>query len=138
MLAVGQNDARQRDAILILHGVADYREGFQPALRRARCNRGVNVALSISSFGTKLSMSMVWLLSIWTASSSSFSISTYSPFFNFVTAPLLIAFDHVAGLGIDHLLLQPIAGSLLIMWKWVLSADVEADKAAPGTTRGNF
>jgi hypothetical protein len=31
----------------------------------------------------------------------------------FVTAGLLIAFDHIAGLGIDHLLLQPVAGFLV-------------------------
>src|SRR5438876_8075137 len=58
-------------------------------------------------------MSMVWVLSISTASSSSLSTSTYSPFFQLITARLLIALDHVAGLGVDHLLLQAVAGLLV-------------------------
>ena len=33
--------------------------------------------------------------------------------FQLVAAALLIAFDDIAGLGIDHLLLQPVAGFLV-------------------------
>jgi hypothetical protein len=54
-------------------------------------------------------MSIVWLLSIWTASSSSLSISTYWPFFQLIAAAFLVALDHITGLGVDHLLLEPVA-----------------------------
>jgi hypothetical protein len=30
--------------------------------------------------------------------------------FQLVAAPFLVVFDHIAGLGVDHLLLQPVAG----------------------------
>jgi hypothetical protein len=33
--------------------------------------------------------------------------------FQFLAAPLLVAFHHVAGLGIDHLLFQPVSGFLV-------------------------
>ena len=81
--------------------------------------------MSISSRGTKLSMSMVWLLSIWTASSSSGSISTYLPLRELIAAGLLVALDDVAGLGVDHLLLQPVAGLLVDQVEAGLSADVD-------------
>jgi hypothetical protein len=32
MLAVGQDDARERDLALVLHGIADHREGLFPGL----------------------------------------------------------------------------------------------------------
>ncbi len=46
--------------------------------------------------------------------------------FQLIAAGLLFALDHIAGLGVDHLLLQRLPVSLLIMWKWVFSTDVVA------------
>jgi len=92
--------------------------------------------LSISSFGTKLSMSMVWLLSIWTAQLFLFDLDVLA-LFQFVTAPLLIAFDQ-----------SPVSESTICCFKPIAGFPVDhvevgfvcpmsrPDKAAPGTRRG--
>ena len=70
----------ERDAALVLHGVADDGERLLAALAVRRDVIGpLVVALVDLLLGTNLSMSMVCVLSISTASSSSGSISTYLP-----------------------------------------------------------
>src|SRR5205814_4354382 len=68
---------------------------------------------SMSAFGTNSSISMTRLLSSATASSSSGSTSMYSPLLTSYPLDDVVRFDLAPGLGVDLLVLDPIAGLLV-------------------------
>ncbi len=114
MLAVGENDASQRDAILVSHGVADYSEGVNAYLAVGHDVIGmVDVAVIDLVLGHKaVDVDGVAAFDLDGFQLFLFDLDVFA-FLQFVTASFLIAFDDVAGLGIDHLLLQPVSGFLV-------------------------
>src|SRR5436309_3154043 len=114
MLAIGQDDACKRDAPLVLHGIANHRECVDAGLAVGRDVIGA------------IDVALVDLLHRYKAVNvdgmGTFDLNGFQLFlgnldvlalFQLITAGLLFALDHVAGLGVDHLLLQAVAGLLV-------------------------
>jgi hypothetical protein len=114
MLAVGQNDAGQRDAPLVLHGVAYHRECVDAGLAVGRDVIGAvdkalvdlvhrDKAVDIDGMGA-FDLDGFQLLLV--------DLDVFA-LLQLITAALLFALDHIAGLGVNHLLLQAVAGLLV-------------------------
>src|SRR5436305_13088283 len=114
MLAVRQHDARQRDAVLILHGVANHRERLDGGLAVGRdVVRAVEVPLvDLVTRDKAVDLDGMVALDLNGFQLFRFDLDIFA-LAHFVAAPLLVALDDVAGLGVDHLLLQAVAGLLV-------------------------
>jgi hypothetical protein len=114
MLAVGQNDARQRHAIPILHGVADHGECVDAGLS-VGCDVVRVIDVALVDFILRHEAVDVDGMGAFDSNGFQFVVFDLDIFalFQLITTALPIAFDDVAGLGVDHLLLQPVAGPLV-------------------------
>jgi hypothetical protein len=84
-----------------------------PAYRRARYSRVIEIALVDFVLGHKaVDVDGVVAFDLNSVQLFLFDLDIFA-LFQFVAAGFLIAFDHVAGLGVDHLLLEPVAGLLV-------------------------
>src|SRR5437868_2595704 len=114
MFAVGQDDAGQRHPIAILHGVADHGKGVDAGLAvRGDVIGVVEVALvDLVPWHKTVDVDGVVALDLNRLEFLLFDLDIFA-FSKFIAARLLLALHDIAGLGIDHLLLEPVAGFLV-------------------------
>ena len=114
VLAVGEHDPRQRDAVLVLHGIADHGKGLDGRLAVGRDVIGmVEIALvDLVPRHEAVDVDGVVALDLDGVEFLRLDLDIFA-FAELIAAGLLVALDHVAGLGVDHLLLQPVAGLLV-------------------------
>ncbi len=110
VLAIGQHDSRQRDAVLVLHGVADHSEGIDRRLAVRRDVIGmVEIALvDLLARHEAVDVDRVVALDLHRLQLLRLDLDIFA-LGELVAATLLVAFDDVAGFRVDHLLLQPVA-----------------------------
>ena len=111
MLAIGENDARERNAILVLHRVADHGESVNTRFA-VRCD--IIGIIQIASVDFVARHEAVDVDRVRAFDLNGFQLVFFDlderSFLHLIAARLLIFADDVAGLGINHLLLQPVAG----------------------------
>src|SRR3954454_17599730 len=111
VLAIGEYDLGERDAILVLHGVADHGESIDRGLAVGRDIVGmVEIALvDLVARHETLDVDGVVALDLDRFELLRLDLDIFA-LTQLVAASLLVALDDVAGLSVDHLLLQPVAG----------------------------
>src|SRR6478735_2785793 len=111
VLAVGEHDLGERDAILVLHGVADHGKSIDRGLAVGRDIVGmVEIALvDLVARHKALDVDGVVALDLDRFELLRLDLDIFA-LAQLVAASLLVALDDIAGLGVDHLLLQSVAG----------------------------
>jgi hypothetical protein len=99
---------------MVLHGVADHGKSVDAGLAVGRDVIGmVEIALVDFVFGYKaVDVDGMVAFDLNRFELFLFDLDIFA-FFQLIAAGLLVAFDDVPGLGVDHLLLQPVAGLLV-------------------------
>jgi hypothetical protein len=130
MLAVGEHDAGQCDAALVLHGVADDREGLFAGLAIWHDVVGtLVVALVDLVLGHELvDLDHVRVLELDGVNLLGLDLHVLALGY-FVAAALVVRVHRAAGFLIDHLLAQPVAGLAVDLMEPGLLRPLEAGKA---------
>jgi hypothetical protein len=111
MLAVGQHDAGERGLVLSFHRIADHREGVDPGLAVGRDEIGLLEIARVDLLARDELIDLEGMRAFELDGLELVGIDLdIFAFRQLIAAALLVFLDHLAGFGVHHLLLQPMAG----------------------------